>query len=118
MTVVAIHQPNFFPWLGYFAKLARAECAVLPGDAESAALLAEACLERAKLLVSTLHIETTNDLLAFRCRQAGIPCAIHAVDLSALDNLLEMNVEFLIVPKADGIKRQTVELEGRGFLET
>jgi hypothetical protein len=25
MTVVAIHQPNFLPWLGYFYKLARAD---------------------------------------------------------------------------------------------
>jgi len=27
--VVAIHQPNFLPWLGYFDKLARADTFVL-----------------------------------------------------------------------------------------
>lgn len=29
MTVVAIHQPNFFPWLGYFAKAVQAERFIL-----------------------------------------------------------------------------------------
>lgn len=32
--VVAIHQPNFFPWLGWFDKLARADVFVLLDDAE------------------------------------------------------------------------------------
>ncbi len=30
--VVAIHQPNFFPWLGYFNKLARADIFVFLDD--------------------------------------------------------------------------------------
>ena len=34
MTVVAIHQPNYAPWLGYFHKLARADVFVFLDDAQ------------------------------------------------------------------------------------
>ena len=98
-------------------KLKRANVRTLLGDAESGALLQDAGLEQAKLLISTLHIEPTNDLLAFRCRHAGVPCSVHAVDLTALDNLLEMDVKYLIVPKADGNKFQNQELQRLGFLK-
>lgn len=32
--IVAIHQPNYAPWLGYFAKMARADVFVLLDDAQ------------------------------------------------------------------------------------
>lgn len=34
MTVVAIHQPNYVPWLGYFWKIARADVFVLLDDVQ------------------------------------------------------------------------------------
>ena len=34
MTTVAIHQPNYLPWLGYFAKMAAADIFVLLDDVQ------------------------------------------------------------------------------------
>ena len=39
-----------------------------------------------------------------------------SVDLSLAENLLEMDVDYMMVPKVDGIKLQLRELEQRGFL--
>ncbi len=81
-------------------------------------MLTDAGLEKAKMLISTLHIELTNDLLAFYCQSTDAACSVHAVDLTALDNLLQMDVDYLIVPKADGIKRQNQLLRELGYIET
>ena len=98
------------------AKLAGLPVATSLGNVEFEEVLAEARLTDARLLVSALRIEPTNDLLAFRCQEAGIPCAILVVDLSVVDNLLESDVKYLMIPKVDGIKLQRSELQRLGFL--
>jgi len=91
-------------------------CETILGDVEYLSVLEEAELSHARLLVSALRIEPTNDLLAYRCRQAGVSCSIQVVDLSVTDNLLEMDVKYLMIPKVDGIKLQNRELQQRGLL--
>ncbi|MCU0788296.1 MAG: cation:proton antiporter [Verrucomicrobia bacterium] len=98
-------------------KLEGLPCDTLLGDVEYQAVLEEAELPHARLLVSALRIEPTNDLLAFRCKQAGIPSSIQVVDLSVTDNLLEMDVKYLMISKVDGIKLQNRELLRRGLLK-
>lgn len=97
-------------------KLDGLPCETMLGDVEYFSVLEEAELSHARLLVSALRIEPTNDLLAYRCKQAGVPCSIQVVDLGLTDNLLEMDVKYLMIPKVDGIKLQNRELQERGLL--
>ncbi len=97
-------------------KLTGVDCEILLGDAGDPTVLAEAGLPGARMLVSALTIEETNDLLAYRCREAGIPCAVNVMDLSATENLLAMDVCFMLVPKVDGVSAQDVELRKLGVL--
>lgn len=50
-TVVAIHQPNFLPWLGWFDKLARADVFVLLDDVQFPRTGKGTWVNRVKLLV-------------------------------------------------------------------
>lgn len=97
-------------------KLSGLDCKTLLGDAGDPKVLTEAGLSSARMLVSALTIEETNDLLAYRCREAGIPCAVNVMDLSATENLLAMDVCFMLVPKVDGVSAQDAELRKQGVL--
>lgn len=97
-------------------KLADLPCETCLGNADYLSVLEDAGLESARLLVSALRIEPANDLLAYRCRQFNIPAAIQVVDLSVVDNLLEMDVRYMMIPKIDGMKLQNRVLQEDGFL--
>ena len=83
----------------------------LLGSVEYLSVLEEAGLPRAKLLVSALRIEDANNLLAYRCQALGIPSAIHVIDLSVVDGLLDLDVDYLMIPKVDGMKSQMEKLK-------
>jgi len=97
-------------------KLRDLPCDHLLGSTEYLDVLMDAGLSRARLLVSALRIEEANELLAYRCRQFGVPCCIHAVDLSVVDNLLELGVNYLMLSKVDGVKLQNHYLREKGIL--
>ncbi len=97
-------------------KLRGLPCRRLHGNIEYRAVLEEQGLARAKLVISALQIEDTNDLLAYRCQEAGVPCCIHAVDLSVMENLLAHDVAYFMLPKVDVVKYQSALLREQGLL--
>jgi Kef-type K+ transport system membrane component KefB len=98
------------------AKLAGLDCATIVGDVEYSAVLEEANLPDAKLLISALQIEDTNNLLAYHCRRSGVPSSIHAFDRSVVEELREIGVSHLILSKNIGIQHVVRELQHRGVL--
>ncbi|MFP4069220.1 MAG: cation:proton antiporter [Verrucomicrobiota bacterium] len=87
----------------------------LIGNVEYQSVVEEIGLREAKLVVSALQIEDTNHLLAYRCRSAKVPCAIHAFDLSVVDDLIELDTDYLLVPAIDGAIEQCDFIEKGGF---
>jgi Kef-type K+ transport system membrane component KefB len=90
---------------------------LLMGSVGYLSVLQEAGFSNAKLIVSALQIEETNDLLAYRAKSVGVPCAIHVIDLSVVENLLDLDADYLMVSKADGVKAQLRKLREMGVLE-
>ena len=78
----------------------------LIGNVEYESMVEEISLPKARLVISALQIEDTNHLLAYRCRSAGVPCAIHAFDISVVDDLLEMDTAYMFMPAVDAVRAQ------------
>jgi Kef-type K+ transport system membrane component KefB len=97
-------------------KLEGLSCRTVLGNVEYASVLDDAGLADARLLVSALQIEATNNLLAFRARDAGVPASIHAFDRSVLANLQLLEPEHLIWSKNVGVQRIAQRLREMGVL--
>jgi len=87
---------------------------ILIGNVEYQSVVEEIGLREAKLVVSALQIEDTNHLLAYRCRSAGVPCAIHAFDVSVVEDLLDLDTAYLLMPAVDGVVEQRDLMEKEG----
>jgi Kef-type K+ transport system membrane component KefB len=87
----------------------------LIGNIEYKSVVEESGFERARLIISALQIEDANMLLAFRCKEAGVPLAVHAFDASVVDDLLELEADYLMMPKVDGIVTQRQRLREEGI---
>ncbi len=87
------------------------------GNVEYEGVLEEVGLPHARLLVSALQIEDFNHLLAYRCRSAGVPCAIHAFDPSVIQDLMDLDVRYLMIPSLEGVVIQFQLLQKQGLID-
>jgi len=90
--------------------------ATMIGSVEYETVIEELGMRRAKLVVSALQIEDVNHLLAYRCGKLGVPCAVHAFDVSVVDDLLDLDTAYLLMPNVDGIVEQRELLEAQGIV--
>jgi Kef-type K+ transport system membrane component KefB len=97
-------------------KLEGLPCATMIGNVEYESVLEEAGFKRARAVVSALQIEDANQLLAYRCKEASVPYAVHAFDSSVVDDLVELDADYLMMPKVDGLLAQRRELRKEGIL--
>jgi hypothetical protein len=90
-------------------KLRDLPCPVLLGNAEYLAVLDDAGLPNARMLVSALHIEEVNRLLAYRASRLEIPSVIHAHDQAAEQELQRLGVAHVLDSRQAGVAR-TIEV--------
>lgn len=99
---------------GKLTELGEAEAVI--GNVEYESVIEEIGLGRAKLVISALQIEDTNHLLAYRCQSAGVPFVVHAFDIALVDDLLELDTAYLMMPSADAALTQRAWLRREGVL--
>ncbi len=97
-------------------KLASLSVHTVHGNAIHETVREEARLDTAKLLISSLSIEGTNNLLAYHAKRAGVPCSIHAFDRTSEDSLRDIGVDHLIRSKHEGARYLLQELQSREVL--
>jgi Kef-type K+ transport system membrane component KefB len=98
-------------------KLEGLQAATILGSAEYFSVMEEANLPAARLLISALQIEDANNLLAYWCREAGVPSSIHGFDQSVIADLRGIGVSHLMMSKNSGIQRIAAELRRAGVLD-
>ncbi|MEX0890941.1 MAG: NAD-binding protein, partial [Gemmatimonadota bacterium] len=98
-------------------KLADLPAETLVGSVDSPALLREADVQRARLVVSALQIEEANSMLTYRCGQLGVPVSIHAFDPTLVPELRELGARHLMVSKHDGIRQMAAAFRRLGVIQ-
>ncbi|TVR00359.1 MAG: portal protein [Deltaproteobacteria bacterium] len=91
-------------------KLRELPCATMLGNVEFLPVLEEADFRTARIVISALQIEDTNNLVAYHCDRADVACAIHAFDSAVTTELADLGVDYLIDSKRAGIGRMRERL--------
>jgi hypothetical protein len=89
----------------------------LLGSSDHLEVIEEAGIPRARLVVSALRIADANRMLAWRCREMGVPVAVHAFDQTVTADLEALDPAYLIASKNEGIRRIAARLAAEGILD-
>lgn len=98
-------------------KLEGLPCRTMLGNAEHLSVLQEAGLDRAALLVSAVHIEDTNMLLAYRARSRGVPVSVYMGDGGVVRELEALGVDHLMAVRDLGAERLLAAVQRRGAFQ-
>lgn len=84
----------------------------LVGDVDYPATLQELRLPDARMVVSTLRIESVNKLLVWRCHEVGVPVAVYAIDQAMKEQLQQVAPTWIIEARLTAGEELVAALEG------